>query len=306
MKGILPAMLLALLEERYCEGNIGEYFDLIVGTSIGGITALGLGASITAKEMSNLYTQNGHKAFPPLRGFRKHVANILSLLRRRRSRAALDRMLDETFGKTILGESRCRLCIPSLDTEFGGEIFVFKTPHHRDYQRDWKRDMATIAKGTSAAPAYIEPYRDAWNEFLDGGLWANNPIMVGVIEAISAFDVQRKNIKVLSMGCIESRYGVGWFQRTFGGTLFWAPNIVNAAMHFQSQNAIGQASLLLGRNNILRLASPHMVDKIDLDDWEKARQILPKIAKRLFDTCGETLAAQFLGGKASTYKPMYP
>ena len=66
IKGIFPAGVLAYLEENYLDGQpIGDYFDLISGTSTGGIIALGLGAGLTARSLLDLYVNEGHHVFPP-------------------------------------------------------------------------------------------------------------------------------------------------------------------------------------------------------------------------------------------------
>jgi patatin-like phospholipase/acyl hydrolase len=302
IKGLLPISLLALIEERYAGDGIGRYFDLIAGTSTGGIIALGFGKGMTAREIRALYAERGGEVFPPLSQGRKLASALLA----RRDPGALRSMVEATFQDVTLGKSLCRLCIPSLDAEFGGEFFVFKTPHHADYRQDWKRRMSTVALATSAAPYHLRPHRDGWNEFLDGGVWANNPTRIAVIEALTAFDVPRDRIKVLSLGCVESRYSIGWLQRALGGKVFWAGNMIEAAAHIQSQNALGEAGLLIGRHNLLRLASPHMMDPIEMDDWGKAMRVLPPIAQRLFDEFGDRVATMFLDAPAAQYVPIYP
>ena len=65
MRGLFPASLLAGLEERYLNGqNVADYFDLIVGTSTGGIVALGLGAGLRASEMRDLVRGTGQRDIP--------------------------------------------------------------------------------------------------------------------------------------------------------------------------------------------------------------------------------------------------
>jgi uncharacterized protein len=129
--------------------------------------------------------------------------------------------------------------------------------------------------------------------------------MVGVVEALSSFELRPEQVKVLSMGCVDSRYGLGRLQRALGGKLFWAANVIEAAMHFQSLSVLGQAGLLIGRDRITRLSSPHMVDQIALDDWEKSMRILPPIAERLFEDHGERVAREFLIEPASEFMPIY-
>ena len=88
---------------------------------------------------------------------------------------ALERVLREYLGETLLGESKVRLCIPSFEGEHS-EVFVFKTPHHRDFKMDWRESMVKVAISTSAAPTYFRPLDDGGYRFVDGGVWANNPV----------------------------------------------------------------------------------------------------------------------------------
>jgi uncharacterized protein len=305
IKGILPANVLALLEQEFCQGSIARQFDLVVGTSTGGIIALALGAGMEAANISRLYEERGREIFPPHPLLGHILLNLRSWVRHRRDRASLDRMLEGALGSRTLAEAQARLCIPALDAEHGGEIYVFKTPHHPDYRRDWKRSMVEAAKATSAAQSYLLPFRSGVNEFLDGGLWANNPILVGVVEALSAFDVDPSQVRVLSLGCAESRYRIGRWQRSLGGKLFWAGNVVEAALHFQSQSALGQAGLLIGADRIFRLAAPPLSQEIALDDWEAARKRLPTIARQLVDEFGEPIATTFLDGERTPFVPFH-
>jgi hypothetical protein len=305
IKGILPANVLALFEQEFCRGSIARQFDLVVGTSTGGIIALGLGAGLKAADIRQLYEERGREAFPPQPLAGCIWLNLRSWVRHRRDRAPLDRMLADALGARTLAESQVRLCIPALDAEHDGEIYVFKTPHHPDYRRDWKRSMVEAAKATSAAQSYLSPFRSGVNEFLDGGLWANNPILVGVVEALSAFDVEPSQVRVLSLGCVESRYKIGWWQRSFGGKLFWAGNVVEAALHFQSQSALGQAGLLIGADRIFRLAAPPLSQGIALDDWKAARNRPPVIARQLVVEFGETITSTFLEGERTPFVPFH-
>src|SRR5438874_12958662 len=65
IKGLYPATVLAELERRYLNGaSVARYFDLVAGTSTGGIIALGLGAGLKASELADLYTRRGADVFP--------------------------------------------------------------------------------------------------------------------------------------------------------------------------------------------------------------------------------------------------
>ena len=267
IRGIFPAAILADLESTYLGGgSVTEYFDLITGTSTGGILALGLASGMTARELLDLYITRGREIFPPeLRVMRKVRQYFIHAY----GRGPMDKILTEVLGTTKLRDAQVRLCIPSLDWKYG-DVYVFKTPHHPDYKKDGGEAMAKVAAATAAAPTYVRPVEDGYT-FADGGVWANNPIMVGLVEALSSFKTKRNNIVILSIGCGKDPYTINRLQRWVGGKLTWT-NIIFAAMHFQSMNALGQAGLLIGRDQIIRLAPPPLVEKSTLMTGRKPRQ----------------------------------
>ena len=110
IKGIFPAAVLAGLEREYLEGrSAGDYFDLIAGTSTGGILALGLGAGMTADEILRMYLEQGHRVFPSKeRGFAGRARRLVSA---QYDRGPLDELLNQRLGDKTLRESRHRLLV---------------------------------------------------------------------------------------------------------------------------------------------------------------------------------------------------
>jgi len=302
IKGIFPATVLAELEDRYLDGGqIADHFDLITGTSTGGIIALGLAIGLHPREMASLYIDRGDKIFPPYprtwRGDllrRWHSFRNLALYRYERK--ALHGLLSEVFGERLIGESKARLCIPSADGRHG-DVYIFKTPHHPDYKKDQHEMMLKVACATAAAPTFFQPLQSNGYRFVDGGLWANNPIMVGLVDAISCFDVDRHKVRILSVGCGDERYSVSDRKITLGGKLLWA-DAINAAMAFQSQNALGQARLLVGAERVLRVVPPELTPPIALDDWDRARNELPGFARAAVASVGGEINQCFFEEKA--------
>ena len=292
IRGIFPAAILADLESKYLDGaSVAEYFDLITGTSTGGILALGMAAGMRASELLDLYMTRGKEIFPPEhRAIRKFFQYIKTAYRRE----PLDRVLEEVLGESKLRDSLARLCIPSLDWKYG-DVYVFKTPHHPDYKRDGDEPMTKVAAATSAASTFLKPVEDGYI-FADGGVWANNPIMIGLVEALSTFKTKRTDIVILSIGCGEDPYTISRMQRWLGGKLVWS-SMIFAAMHFQSMNALGQAGLLIGRDRIIRL-DPPSGGQIDLDNWKQARATLPEEAANAMAQRGDQIASTFLTAKA--------
>ena len=168
--------------------------------------------------------------------------------------------------------------------------------------------MVKVAISTASAPTFFKPFRDSGYIFADGGVWANNPCMIGLVEALSSFDVHRDNIKILSIGCGEIPYIIQNKMITRGGIWHWR-KIINGAMHLQSMNAIGQAGLLIGRDHLLRVDVPeNMLPKngIALDDWKQSKTILPKVATLMVSKVGEQVRDNFLSqGKSFPYTPFY-
>src|SRR5437879_6965842 len=112
IRGVFPATILAELEQRFGNGrSVGDYFDLIAGTSTGGIIALGIGARFSAAEVRDLYTKRGVEIFPERK--RSAAGRLTSLLQRSKhwlhylyERDALVRVLNDKFQDRLFGDSK--------------------------------------------------------------------------------------------------------------------------------------------------------------------------------------------------------
>lgn len=122
-------------------------------------------------------------------------------------RRALDELLEHRLGNKVLRDSKDRLLIPSTE-ERNGEVWVFKTPHHPGYVLDGDRRMSSVAAATTAAPTYFTSFEEQDYTFLDGGIWANNPTMVALVEALSHFTLKREHVRVFSLGCGQKQFRV--------------------------------------------------------------------------------------------------
>ncbi|MHB0767545.1 CBASS cGAMP-activated phospholipase [Bradyrhizobium sp. 1.29L] len=302
IKGLFPATVLAELEQRFLDGGpITKYFDLVAGTSTGGIIALGLGAGLRASELAELYSSRGAEIFPERGLIRKNLRVARNLLRYQYERTALESILLDTLGAKLLGDSVVRLCIPSFEGKHS-EVFVFKTPHHPDYKVDRFEPMVKVALATSAAPTYFRPLEHNGYTLVDGGVWANNPIMLAIIEALICFNLERDQIDVLSLGCGEDPYVVSADQINSGGQLAWS-DVIFAAMRLQSLSATNQARLLLGPPAIRRFEPPSNSVPIPLDDFRRSFIELVPAARAVADRHGDQLAESFFSTPATPYTP---
>lgn len=286
IKGLLPAAVLAKIEREITGGvPAGRYFDMIAGTSTGGIIALALGFGLAASTVHQFYIEHGAAIFPRktarcpiVRRLQLAWRTLSDLQRYRYDGGALDRALSSTFGEAILGQCERRLVVPAFD--WNTEVFLFKTPHHPDYKQDWQRKIVTVARATSAAPTYFRAFAGADRRFLDGGVWANNPIMCALVDVLACYDIGRRNIEVLSLGCADDEY-VMTSAHVAGGLWAWR-KIFSAAAQLQSQNAIGQARLLIGGDLVHRLDA-RAARQFEMDDYRTAVHELPPLAEQLVD-----------------------
>jgi predicted acylesterase/phospholipase RssA len=263
IKGVYSAAFLSAIE-RSNNVEVADYFDLIVGTSTGGIIAIALGLGFSAANILAFYEKYGGAIFP-----RNRFPLLRALIGPRYSAAPLREALQQTFGDRRLGESRTRLVIPGSNLETG-DVLLRKTAHDARFTVDYKLTAVEVALGTASPPTYLqEHYGSVGPAMVDGGLWANNPIGVAVVEAID----------VMSGG------------RHQKGIVQYSTRIVDLFMSTQSSAAVGTAAVLLGHDHIQRYTTVVSRRRFDLDDAkgipdlrglgeEAARQALPDINGR--------------------------
>lgn len=299
--GILPASVLAELEVRFLGGSsIAHYFDMIAGTSTGGIIALGLAHGKMAQEIRDIYLERGGHIFPPRSAIGRILRNVRRIARYAYDSRALEDELLRIFDDAPFGSARIRLCIPSFEGRHG-EPWIYKTPHHPDYKKDRFESMVRVGLATSAAPTFLKALRNNGYIMVDGGLWANNPIMNALVDALSCFDLDRRQVRILSLGCGETSFKVDG-AKAVGGLFQWR-NVFTAAMRAQSLNALGQAYLLVGKDNVVRVDAPECLSPIALDDYRRAKSELPLAARSLVECSGHRIEELFLSTGADTYEP---
>jgi len=274
IRGIYAATILARIEAEITAGEpIAHYFDAIAGTSTGGIIAIALGLEKTAAEIKSLYVEHGARVFPEFWSRHRKLKFWRQLFRVLHDHRELEALLYNTFVDAKLGDSVSRLVIPAF---LGPEtqIAVLKTDHHPDFKNDHLMAAWEAARATSAAPAYFSGYGGDDYVFLDGGVWANNPIMAALVDALSAYDVSRDQVEILSIGTGNAPYEISKFA-VRGGFFQWK-EIIKGAMFLTTDNAQAQATLLLGPERILRLEPWGSAAAIEIDDWRTAAdQLVP-------------------------------
>ena len=274
VRGIFTAAILAGLEEDV-GSPVVEHFDLVVGTSTGGIIALALGAGLTPRQILEFYVEERAGIFASL----PLVTNLRRPFRAKYRPEGLEAALKRIFGERLLGESRVPLVVPSYNL---GEntVYLFKTPHHERLRRDCRVPMWAVAMATSAAPTYFPAFRLPTDHvrLVDGGVWANNPAMVGVTEAVSMFGRALDEIRVLSVGT-TTNVAPRSSKLDDAGLLRWArrTNVVEVLMAGQAAGAFAQVQHLVGPENAHRLNPPAPAELGTLDRCD-ARELIGKAA----------------------------
>lgn len=297
-RGLFSAHVLAHLE---CDlgVSIRDTFDLITGTSTGGIIALGLGAGLSPAEIADHYIELTQAVFPRSRRRKwRAPARIFSPKYRQ---GPLRRALGSILGDRLLYDSDKRLAIPSYDVQAGG-VHIFKTPHHSRLRRDWKHSMVEVALATSAAPTFLPVAKVGGHRLVDGGVWANNPSVVGIAEAVSMLDVPLEAVRVLNVGTLDT---VGAQPKSIdnGGVAAWAKPAIDLLVAASSRGTQGLAEHLVtpsrfGRIDALVPQGTYALDEADPDELAGWASSVSRHFSPLFDE-------RFGGHTAAPYEPAF-
>ena len=298
IRGVFPAALLAKLED-HLSSPVGSYFDLIAGTSTGGIIAIALGLGLSARDILKLYEERGPAIFDQQHGMvgnfvRQRLRRAMHWFGTKYSSQALHDAIADILGERRLGESRTRLVIPAWHPMLE-RVYIYKTAHHRRLETDYRVRALDAAMATAAAPTFLKPHmtEDAI-ELVDGGVWANNPIVVAAIEAVGMLNWPPDRLKILSIGTINDVKAPPRWK----GKLPMVSSIARLFMAGQSHSALGTAKIVTGDGHdhraIWRIDQTAPAGRYTMDDAERifemknrgfteAREQLPELRRHFFD-----------------------
>ena len=161
-----------------------------------------------------------------------------------------------------------------------------------------------VALATSAAPTFLPAHElDDGRAYLDGGLWANNPILVGVLEAIVNCGQQASDIDVLNVGTTDEAFHVPLTHRRRGGVLGWVKGLPPLFMQAQSDAVLKQATILLAEKPY-RISPSVRPSRFSLDDARLISDL-----RGLGVDCArhheQYLSPRFLGERAGPLVPFH-
>ena len=254
IRGIIPAKVLMELEselKKLAPGTkLYEHFDLICGTSTGAILALAIALGIPASELVSFYKIHARTIFPkwymkiiP----RKARAFITSIY----SSKALRKQLEEVYANAnggkiaLIADLKTNVCIPTFNGN-DGRINVLKTRHHTDYRRDFMLPAHEVALSSASAPVYFPPHSFSFSNehgsgtninMIDGGIFANNPALIGILEATEKFGNRFSDISLISLGTGRSKHIIkkSWKPKDIWYWLLPKPRLLDIILDSQAQ-----------------------------------------------------------------------
>jgi len=153
--------------------------------------------------------------------------------------------------------------------------------------------MWKVARSTSAAPTYLKGHEHeaSGRIFIDGGVWANNPVMVALVDAVTAYDLSLDQIDIFSIGTGNAPFELSK-PNVFGGMWAWK-EVIKAAMFLTTDNATAQVKLLVGADRCLRVEPKGTDASIEIDDYDAALAHLPALAAAHFQRDAERISEFF-------------
>ncbi|PWE01347.1 patatin-like phospholipase family protein [Marinilabilia rubra] len=267
IRGLIPALVLAEIEKK-TEKPVSEIFDLVAGTSTGGILALGLTKDdgnnkpeYMAKTLSEVYEKRGKDIFS--RSLWKGISSVGGITDELYSEKGLEKVLDDYFSDEPLGACLTNTLITTYDIQNREPLFL----------KSWKDEhravlMKHAARATSAAPTYFEPalvpIGSATRALVDGGIFINSPSVSAYVEAKKIFPDESEFL-LLSLGTGELVRPIGYAEAKDWGKAGWMLPLLSCMFDGVSDAANYQMKVLLG-SNYYRLQTTLSLGSDDMDD----------------------------------------
>lgn len=248
-RGLYSATLLEMLEKK-AEKPLSEVFDLIAGTSIGGILAIGLAAGVKASHLREAFEQNAESIFPrfhTVKGIR--IPRLKTgILKGRYPQEGLKAAIESMFssaGAVSIQDLKTKIVVSSVDvTDNAPRVFT------SGEQNSPSTLLVDIALATSAAPSYFPEHKLGNNILVDGGLIANAPDMIAVMYALRTERLD--DIRMLSIGTAGREGGKASRNPRSSGWLNGGKDVFLLTLDAQEQLSVSWTEELL-RGHYVRI-----------------------------------------------------
>ena len=291
IRGIIPGAVLAAIEKS-TQKPIAGLFDLIAGTSTGGILACGLSAPgkdgnprFPASSLVEMYINDGARIFP------QHLfERITELVSEKYPATGIEGVLQKYVGESLLSETVTEVLVTAYDIERRRPKF-FRT---RDARQDPTRNhpLWMVARATSAAPTYFEPFKlpgagpGDYEALVDGGVFANNPTMCAYVDGSAGRgQVRPDEVLVVSIGTGSQNRPIPYGRARDWGQLQWARPILDVVFDGISGTTDYQLQQILGADHYFRLQAELTIasDQMDSTGAENLRNLQLQADKLIAD-----------------------
>lgn len=320
VKGVFIAKYLMKIEselkrERRENNSIRNHFDLIIGTSTGGLMAIALSLGISAKEIHDLYINSAEGIF----GNKRNIFG--QFINSSHSSKFLEKLIRNKFRETYEGKDprledcKTHLCIPIYDMA-KGRPDLLGTRYADKYDKTAQTYAFQAAMAAVAAPTYFNPYSGTYTDdsgklnkmtnIVDGGIITKNPSLIGFLEASKTLNQPMSNIEILSIGTgykelvdkkINRRWGIRYWlfkdkrRRLFEVFTQGQSQQVLSYFAMMKQGQPEEKSFIFDRIDTLIT----MKDDIAFDEYDKEKiRAFSKLASIEFEKSGaKTLLKHF-------------
>ncbi|MCP4605874.1 MAG: patatin [Proteobacteria bacterium] len=270
IRGLIPAMVLTEIEKQIGR-QIAKTFDLIAGTSTGGILALGLckdngqgKPSFSSEKLASLYRERGNEIFS--RSLWKGLSSVGGITDEKYSHQGIEKILEEYFEDDQLETSLTKVLITSYDIENRKPVFF------KSWKDEWKSvKMRHAARATSAAPTFFEPALvqagNTRKALIDGGVFVNNPAVTAYAEAKRIFP-EETNFLVVSLGTGELTRPIAYDEAKDWGLAGWMLPVLSCMFDGVSDATDYQLKQILG-NGFFRFQTTLTIASDDMDNATK-------------------------------------
>ncbi|MBD3362727.1 patatin [Candidatus Dojkabacteria bacterium] len=242
IKGIFPVTILNKIKENF-DTVFFKDFDLIAGTSTGAIIAAALAVDYSVEDIANLYETKGKQVFE------KNDLSLKSIYKSRYKTSSLKSLLREKLGDMKMSDVKCKIMIPATDIT-NGKGFVFT-------QKNNAISLVDAVLASTAAPLYFNPIKIHESLFVDGGVWANNPSLIALMEVVGKLNIPVENIKLVSLGTGDSQK-TGFFdikdeEDANWGLIKWNEKIIDLLLSVPTRSIHKIVEGILDDEHYLRL-----------------------------------------------------
>lgn len=265
LRGIVPCLILMQIEQ-ITGRKIQDMFNLIAGTSTGGMLACGLSIGKSPDDLRQIYVQNGKKIFPPepggIEGLLKKADQLFDP---KFNPAGLQSVLDQYFGAATMNDCKVPILVTCYDIGNNAPVF-FKSRYIRQAAPINAR-LTDVCRATSAAPTYFPAFSLTYNGIprvcIDGGVYINNPGMAAYSEICKYFADPYYNLPVgfnpekdvfmLSLG--TGNYSADLARKKWieGGLVDWATKISDIMMQSTNQSTVYECTEMLPQGQYHRI-----------------------------------------------------